>query len=186
MLSSNKAGPNHLNSWCWIHVNCHISQRHCGGVPYPLTPQAHRQDVLRSNQRGLPTLDVIRRISWERPWRRPEGLNRAHHSAWSICLRLHHRICQPARPGKKCNRPNMYTARGGEAHPPRTQGTEIDVRRVHNHWHCPEKTARLILRQPLPIHAEKCVHMVRHKDNPWVDQASICQLSLHLHHRHGC
>ena len=70
-LSSDKGGPNHLNSWHWKHFDPHIGQRHFGEVPYLLTPRAHGQAGLRRLQGGTPTIYGERSIGQERPCQRP-------------------------------------------------------------------------------------------------------------------
>ena len=157
-ISSNEGGPDHLKSWCWSHVDHLIGQHHRGGFPYPLTPQARRQEILKGNQRYPSTLDGERSVGWEQPWRRSERLHWDHPSAWAIRLHLWHLLCLPAQTRKKGNLTSIYNTQEVEAPTTRTQGSETNVRRVQYFQHRPEEPSRLSLRQPISLRAEKCVH----------------------------
>ena len=92
-------------------------------------------------------------------WRRAQNQPRATwadfrmaNSGSSFCLS--NMLAYPALPSlnarsrKNSNRPRMDAARGGEAHTPITQVTEMNVRRVKNCWNCPEETVFSALDHP--------------------------------------
>ena len=61
---------------------------------------------------------------------------------------------RPPDPGKNVKSPSMDSARGKEAHPMKKRRAETDVIRVHNRQHHPEESSWLVLRRPIPLHAE--------------------------------